>query len=36
METIKLTAEVIRARYNENNVKIIWKSEKLDYRLCKA
>ena len=32
----KSIAEVIRARYNENTVKRIWKLEKLDYRLRKA
>ena len=32
----KSIGEVIRARYNENTVKRIWKLEKLDYRLHKA
>ena len=32
----KFIAEVIRARYNENTVKRIWKLEKHDYRLRKA
>ena len=32
----KFIAEVIPVRYNENPIEIIWKMEKLDYRLRKA
>ena len=32
----KFIAEVIRARYNENTLEIIWKIEKLDNHLSKA